>query len=89
MGTPQDNPDGYKETASISHAKTMDGHLLLMHGMVDDNVHAQNTYRLVEALIKAKKANYDVMLYPKRAHGIGGARLDVYRRLVRFFEEHL
>ena len=89
MDEPKHNEEGYKETASVSHAKKMTGHLLLMHGMGDDNVHAQNTMRLVEAFIKAGKRNYDVMLYPRRGHGIGGASLDVFTRLVRHFETHL
>ncbi len=89
MGLPEDNPEGYKQSSSITHAKKMKGHLLLMHGLADDNVHAQNTLRLVEAFIKAKVTTYDVMLYPKRAHGIGGAGLDVFTRLVGYFERHM
>ncbi|MCP5068032.1 MAG: S9 family peptidase, partial [bacterium] len=89
MGLPADNKSGYVETAATSHAKTMNGHLLLMHGLGDDNVHAQNTVQLSEALIKAKKTNFDVMLYPRRGHGIGGASVDVFTRLVEHFEKHL
>ena len=89
MGLPKDNPKGYEETSSTRYAKKMTGRLLLMHGLGDDNVHAQNTLRLVEAFIQAKNTNYEVMLYPKRAHGIEGASLDVFTRLVSFFERHL
>jgi dipeptidyl-peptidase-4 len=89
MQTPKDNPEGYAETASVNHAGKMSGHLLLMHGLGDDNVHAQNTLRLVEALIKAGKTNYDMHLYPWRGHGISGAGLDLFTRLVRHFETHL
>jgi dipeptidyl-peptidase-4 len=89
MGLPGENKAGYEETAATRHAKTMDGHLLLMHGLGDDNVHAQNTVQMTEALIKAKKTNFDVMLYPRRGHGIGGASVDVFTRLVEHFERHL
>ncbi len=89
MERPKDNPGGYTATASSSHAAKMTGHLLLMHGMGDDNVHAQNTMRLVEAFIKAKKTNYDMHLYPRRGHGIGGASVDVFTRMVAYFEKHL
>ncbi len=89
MGLPKDNPKGYKETSASTHAKKMTGQLLLMHGMGDDNVHAQNTFRLVEAFIRAKKLNYAVHLYPRRGHGIGGASLDVFTRLVNWFDRHI
>jgi len=89
MGTPAENPEGYQETAASTHAKKMTGRLLLMHGMGDDNVHAQNTMRLIEAFLRAKNLNYDAMIYPRRGHGIGGASLDVYTRLVHHFETHL
>ncbi|MDF1699649.1 MAG: prolyl oligopeptidase family serine peptidase [Planctomycetota bacterium] len=89
MGLPKDNPEGYKQSSAITHAKTMTGQLLLMHGLGDDNVHAQNTVRLVEAFIQAKKTNYDVVLYPKRGHGIGGASHDVFKRLVDWFDRHI
>ena len=69
--------------------KAFKGRLLLMHGLGDDNVHAQNTYRLAEALLKAKKPGFDVMTYPWRGHGIQGASLDLYRRLVDYFDRHL
>jgi len=89
MGLPRDNPQGYDASSSITHAKKMTGQLLLMHGMSDDNVHVQNTLRLQEAFLKAKMLNYDVMLYPGRAHGIGGATLDVFSRLVGWFDRHI
>jgi len=89
MGLPKENAAGYKATSAITHARKMKGALLLMHGLGDDNVHAQNTLRLVEALLKAKNDRFDVMLYPRRAHGIGGATLDVFTRLVRWFDAHI
>ena len=89
MGLPKDNKAGYDDTAATRHARTMDGHLLLMHGLGDDNVHAQNTVQMTEALLEAKKTNFDVMLYPRRGHGIGGASVDVFTRLVGYFEKHL
>jgi len=89
MGLPEKNAEGYKATSAITHAREMKGALLLMHGLGDDNVHVQNTLRLVEALLKAKNDRFGVMLYPRRAHGIGGATLDVFTRLVRWFDAHI
>ncbi|MDJ0974404.1 MAG: DPP IV N-terminal domain-containing protein [Planctomycetota bacterium] len=89
MNTPEANPEGYRISSSVEQAKRFRGHLLLMHGLGDDNVHAQNTYQLMEALLKAKKPGFEVMTYPWRGHGIQGATLDVYRRLVAYFDRHL
>jgi dipeptidyl-peptidase-4 len=89
MGLPSENEKGYEETSSITHVGKLTGNLLVLHGLGDDNVHAQNTLRLLEACLRAKNPNLDVMLYPRRGHGIGGATIDVYRRLVRHFETHL
>ncbi|MDA1193823.1 MAG: prolyl oligopeptidase family serine peptidase [Planctomycetota bacterium] len=89
MGLPAENPDGYRDTSAVTHAQKMTGQLLVMHGLGDDNVHAQNTLRLVEAFLAAKNAGFEWMLYPKRGHGIEGVTLDVFRRLLAHFERHL
>ena len=88
MGLPQENERGYADTP-VAHAKDLSGALLLCHGLADDNVHVQNTFRFVEALVAAKKP-FDLMVYPGRAHGLGGpATLDVYRRILEHFRRHL
>src|SRR5690606_9315416 len=48
MLTPQENPDGYDKNSPISHVDKLKGNYLLVHGSADDNVHVQNTTRLVE-----------------------------------------
>jgi dipeptidyl-peptidase-4 len=77
MLTPQENPDGYDRTSAVKAAKDLHGRLLLLHGMMDDNVHLQNTTRFVRALQTAEK-QFDLMLYPQARHGIGGKH---YQRL--------
>ena len=69
MQTPEQNPDGYRETSVIENAAGLSGHLLLVHGMDDDNVHVQNTMQLARALQKAGK-QFDLMVYPTAMHGI-------------------
>jgi dipeptidyl-peptidase-4 len=71
MDTPQNNPEGYKKTSVIEAAKDLSGHLVLVHGTMDDNVHFQNTVRLAYELEKADK-QFDVMIYPKSRHGLSG-----------------
>jgi dipeptidyl-peptidase-4 len=70
MSTPQDNPDGYLGSSVIRAAGDLSGHLVLMHGTIDDNVHLQNTMLLVDALQEAGKDSFELMLYPGARHGV-------------------
>jgi dipeptidyl aminopeptidase/acylaminoacyl peptidase len=72
MSTPQENPEGYKVSSVVEAAKNLHGKLLLLHGMIDDNVHMQNSVQLMDALQKADR-DFEVMFYPHSRHGIGGA----------------
>jgi dipeptidyl-peptidase-4 len=69
MRMPQNNPDGYARTSVIGAAKDLSGRLLLIHGLMDDNVHAQNTMKLAYELQKAGKP-FELMLYPLSRHGV-------------------
>ncbi|HZH35567.1 MAG TPA: S9 family peptidase, partial [Pyrinomonadaceae bacterium] len=69
MGTPQNNPEGYKKSSVLTAAKDLNGKLLLVHGAIDDNVHLQNTMQLVYELQKAGK-QFDLMIYPTARHGV-------------------
>jgi len=77
MDTPQNNAEGYEKTSVVKAAKNLHGRLLIVHGAIDDNVHAENTFKLVNALQQADK-EFELMIYPKSRHGIGGMH---YRRL--------
>jgi dipeptidyl-peptidase-4 len=89
MGLPSENAKGYAETSCLRSAGKMDGRLLIAHGAEDDNVHVQNSFRLVEALVAAGRTNFDAMIYPATGHALGGKHVDFYGRLVRFFETWL
>lgn len=69
MRTPQNNPEGYKKTAPRAAAANLNGKLMLVHGMIDDNVHMANTIQFIYELEKSGK-QFDLMLYPKSRHGI-------------------
>jgi len=84
MLTPKENADGFAKSSCVSAAKNLHGKLLIIHGMIDDNVHMQNSVQLVDALQKAGK-DFELMFYPEFRHGIGGAhynklQLDFIRR---------
>ena len=69
MDTPQNNASGYAKTSVVGAAARLQGHLVIGHGSMDDNVHMQNAMQLAEALQKAGK-NFDLMIYPGARHGI-------------------
>jgi len=90
MTTPQENASGYDENSPINHVDKLKGDFLIVHGGGDDNVHLQNTMRMVEALIQANK-QFDWAIYPDKNHGIfgGNTRLHLYTKLTNFIKEHL
>lgn len=90
MTTPQENPEGYDENSPINHVEKLKGDYLLIHGGGDDNVHLQNTMRMVEALVQANK-QFDWAIYPDRDHGItgGNTRLHLYTKMTNFLLENL
>jgi dipeptidyl-peptidase-4 len=67
----------------VKAAANLHGKLLILHGLIDDNVHIQNTMQLVQALQAADK-DFELMVYPRSRHGIGGAH---YQRLQLEFME--
>jgi dienelactone hydrolase len=69
-------------------AANLKGHLLLVHGEIDNNVHPANTMRLVDALIKANK-RFDMLILPGQRHGFGTAQRYFNQRMMEFFAEHL
>lgn len=70
MSTPQLNPAGYKAGAAMTYAKDFKGKLLIMHGMIDDNVHPNNAFQLIDALDRAGKP-YESRFWPNGGHGLG------------------
>jgi len=90
MRTPQENAEGYDDNSPLNHAEKLKGDYLLIHGGGDDNVHVQNSMRMVEALVQANK-QFDWALYPDRNHGIygGNTRLHLYQMMTDFILEKL
>lgn len=70
MGLPSENIDGYKFGSAMTHAKDYKGLLRISHGTLDDNVHLQNTLKLVDKFTSMNK-HFELMLYPNERHGVG------------------
>jgi len=83
MDVPQNNLQGYDKTSVIEAARNLHGRLLVLHGAIDDNVHLENTFKLVHALQQADK-EFELMIYPHSRHGIGGMHYD--RLVVNFIK---
>lgn len=81
-------PDSYDAEANQNLARNLKGKLLLMHGMMDDNVPPQNTYVVMDALIKANK-DFDLLLLPHQRHAFGSDGAYVMRRRWDYFVRHL
>lgn len=90
MQTPQENASGYDENSPLNYPELLEGDFLLVHGSGDDNVHVQNTMRMIEALVQANK-QFDWAVYPDKSHSISGGntRLHLYTKMTNFIREHL
>ncbi len=91
LNTPQDDSTAFRRSSPIYHAAGLEGHLLICHGMVDDNVHFSDTVRLVQRLIELGKDNWEAAMYPVEPHGFlrADSWRDEYRRILRLFETAL
>ena len=78
----------YKIATNPQIAKNLKGHLLLIHGDIDNNVHPGNTMRVVDALIRAGK-RFDILMLPQQRHAFADMNEYFYWRLVDYFSEHL
>ncbi len=90
MQTPQENASGYDDNSPLHFADRLQGKYLLVHGSADDNVHVQNTMRMIEALVQANKP-FEWAIYPDKNHGIfgGNTRLHLFSKMTQFVRENL
>jgi dipeptidyl-peptidase-4 len=90
MRTPQENAAGYDDNSPFNYPEKLEGDYLLVHGAADDNVHLQNTMRMVEALVQADK-QFEWAIYPDKNHGIygGNTRLHLYKKMTNFLSKTL
>lgn len=90
MSTPQLNPVGYADGSVMTHIDKLTGKLLIVHGMLDENVHFRHTARLVNALVRARKP-FDLLPFPDERHMPRHApdRIYMNERIVNYFIQHL
>ncbi len=92
LGFPDKNAEAYKRSSPISYAENLQKPLLILHGLVDDNVPAQDSLQLIEKLMRLEKTPYfEAMFYPSESHGFTrpSSWADEYERILMFFEKHL
>jgi dipeptidyl aminopeptidase/acylaminoacyl peptidase len=92
LGFPDKNPEAYKRSSPIAYAENLRRPLLILHGLVDDNVPAQDSIQMVEKLMRLEKTQYfEAMFYPSENHGFTRPTswADEYERIFWFFEKHL
>ena len=91
LNTPVEDPNAYKQSSPLYFAEGLKGHLLMLHGMIDTNVHFQDVVRLSQRLIELKKENWELAVFPLEGHGFkeGSSWSDEYRRIYKLFETTL
>lgn len=89
MGLPEENAKGYDASSNVKNAAKLQGKLLILHNIEDDNVLFQNTMQMVNALEQANK-QYFLQLYPQKTHGVfGPLRRPLDEAMLAFFDRNL
>lgn len=90
LGKPEDNPEAYRISSPITYADSLKKPVLLLHGMVDDNVFFQDAVQLMQKFQKAGK-KFEMMFYPDEAHAYSEPEswFDQYARIEEFFDRYL
>lgn len=91
LNEPQSDTEAYRKSSPIYFAEGLKAPLLIAHGMVDVNVHFQDSVRLAQRLIELRKENWELAVYPVEDHGFveETSWADEYKRILKLFETHL
>jgi dipeptidyl aminopeptidase/acylaminoacyl peptidase len=91
LNIPQKDAEAYRKSSPIYFAEGLKGALLICHGMVDTNVHFQDSVRLAQRLIELRKDNWELAVYPVENHGFTEETswADEYKRILKLFEQNL
>ncbi len=90
MGLPSDNPQSYNEDSVQNTAQNLKGHILILHGTGDDNVHFANTIQFIQKLLD-NGIPYDYNVFPRKTHSVAGpiAQTELFSRLLWHFETYV
>lgn len=89
MDSPQENPEGYKNTSMIERAGDLKGRLLLIHGDEDPTVVLQHNLEFIDSAIK-KGTHPDLFIYPGHGHNMfGHDRVHLHEHITRYFDDFL
>jgi dipeptidyl aminopeptidase/acylaminoacyl peptidase len=88
LNAPPDDPEAYRRSSPIYFAEGLAAPLLICHGMIDDNVHFQDSVRLAQRLIELRKEDWELAVYPVEKHAFEEETswADEYRRILKLFE---
>jgi dipeptidyl aminopeptidase/acylaminoacyl peptidase len=91
LNNPQKDAEAYRKSSPIYFAEGLKGALLICHGMVDTNVHFQDSVRLTQRLIELRKEHWELAVYPVENHGFTEETswADEYRRILKLFDDNL
>jgi len=89
MDTPEENPEGYKNSALKNYVKSLDGNLLIIHGAMDSTVVMQNSMSFLQECVK-EGVQVDFFVYPGHPHNVRGRdRVHLMRKVSEYFDEKL
>ena len=91
LGDPEVVPEHYDRSSPLTYAPELQHPVILLHGLIDDNVGSQDAFQYAEELIQSQHKEFEMMIYPSERHGFTSANswYDEYSRIFEFFEEHL
>ena len=91
LDLPQDKAQQFRRRSPIHFAAGLNAPLLICHGMVDDNVHFQDSVRLAQKLIELRKEDGELAVYPVERHGFDRepSWADDYKRILKLFQRTL
>jgi dipeptidyl aminopeptidase/acylaminoacyl peptidase len=91
LNQPINDPIAYRRSSPIYYADKLKGNLVMLHGMVDVNVHFQDIVRLTQRFIELGKDNWELAVYPVEDHGFiePSSWTDEYKRIFKLFETTL
>lgn len=91
LNTPEEDSIAFVRSSPIYYADKLEDQLLILHGMLDDNVQFQDVVRLCQRFIELERDSYEMAIYPIEPHGFkhGSSWFDEYKRILKLFENNL